>query len=60
MKIYKIKHPKIKKTYENSNIPLTKAFNNNKKYVNDKLKRNYRFNQDIVNVALCHSLKIIH
>ena len=57
MNICKIEHPKTKKAYENLIMPLTKAFDNNNKYFNDKFKNQYRLNQDIVNIVLCHSLK---
>ena len=57
MNICKIEHPKTKKAYENLIMPLTKAYDNNNKYFNDKFKNQYRLNQDIVNIVICHSLK---
>ena len=57
MNICKIEHPKTKKAYKNLIMPLTKAFDNNNKYFNDKFKNQYRLNQDIVNIVICHSLK---
>ena len=55
MSICKIEHPKTKKVYGISIKPLTEA-DSNKKYFNDKFKQYYKFNQDIVNIAICHSL----
>jgi hypothetical protein len=57
MNIYKIEHPKSKKSYENLIKPLTKAFDYNNKDFNDKFKKNYNFNQDIVNIVICRSLQ---
>ena len=57
MNICKIEHPKTKNAYKCSIEPLTKAFDNNNKYFNDKFKKYYKFNQDIVNIVICHSLK---
>ena len=55
--ICKIEHPKTKKAYGISIKPLTEAYDNNKNYFNDKFKQYYMFNQDIVNIVICHSLK---
>ena len=57
MSICKIEHPKTKNAYKISIEPLMKAFDNNKNHFNDKFKQYYKFNQDIVNIVLCHSLK---
>ena len=57
MSICKIEHPKTKNAYKSSIEPLTKAFDNNKNYFNDKFKKYYKYKQDIVNIVLCHSLK---
>ena len=57
MNIYEIQHPKTKKAYENLIKPLVEAFDNNNKYFNDKFKKYYKLNQDIVNIVICHSLK---
>ena len=57
MSICKIEHPKTKNAYKSSIEPLTKAFDNNKNYFNDKFKKYYKYKQDMVNIVLCHSLK---
>jgi len=57
MNIVKIEHPKTKNAYKSSIEPLTEAYDSKKKYFNDKFKQYYKFNQDIVNIVLCHSLK---
>ena len=57
MSICKIEHPKTKNAYKISIEPLTEAYDNNKNYFNDKFKQYYMFNQDIVNIVICHSLK---
>ncbi len=59
MSICKIEHPKTKKAYGISIMPLTEAYDNKKKYFNDKFKQYYKFNQDIVNIVICHSLKCL-
>ncbi len=33
-------------------MPLTKAFDNNNKYFNDKFKKYCKFNQDKVNIVM--------
>jgi hypothetical protein len=38
-------------------MPLTKAFDNINKHFNDKFKKYCKFNQDIINIVICHSLK---
>ncbi len=58
MSICKIEHPKTKKAYGISIMPLTEAYDSNKKYFNDKFKQYYKSNQDIVNIVICHSLKV--
>jgi len=57
MSICKIEHPKTKNAYKSSIAQLTKAFDRNENYFNDKFKQYYKFNQDIVNIVICHSLK---
>ena len=57
MSIVKIEHPKTKNAYKSSIEPLTKAFDSNEKYFNDKFKKYYKYKQDMVNIVLCHSLK---
>ena len=57
MNVCKIENPKSKKSHENLIKPLTKAFDKNKNYFNDKFKQYYKFNQDIVNIVICHSFK---
>ena len=57
MSICKIEHPKTKNAYKISIEPLTEAYDSNKKYFNDKFKQYYKFNQDMVNIVLCNSLK---
>ena len=59
MSICKIEHPKTKKAYRISIMPLTEAYDSKKKYFNDKFKQYYKFNQDIVNIVICHSLKCL-
>ena len=54
---FKIEHPKTKNAYESSIAQLTKAFDSNEKYFNDKFKKYYKYKQDMVNIVLCHSLK---
>ncbi len=48
---------KVKKSFKDTISPLMEAFDNNNKYFNDKFKKHYKFNQDIVNIVICHSLK---
>ena len=57
MNCYEIQHPKSKKSFKDTISPLMEAFDNNNKYFNDKFKKYYKFNQDIVNIVICHSLK---
>ena len=57
MNICKIEHPKTKNSYKSSIAPLTKAFDSNEKYFNDKFIKYYKYKQDMVNIVLCHSLK---
>ena len=57
MDICKIEHPKTKNAYKSSIAQLTKAFDSNEKYFNDKFKKYYKHKQDMVNIVLCHSLK---
>ncbi len=57
MNFYEIQHPKSKKCFKDTISPLMEAFDNNNKYFNDKFKKHYTFNQDIVNIVICHSLK---
>ena len=57
MDICKIEHPKTKNAYKSSIEPLTKAFDNNKNYFNDKFNKYYKYKQDMVKIVLCHSLK---
>ena len=57
MNICKIEDPKTKNAYKSSISPLTKAFDSNEKYFNDKFKKYYKYKQDMVNIVLCHSLK---
>ena len=57
MSICKIEHPKTKNAYKSSIEQLTKAFDSNEKYFNDKFKKYYKYKQDMVNIVLCHSLK---
>ena len=52
MSICKIEHPKTKNAYKISIIPLTKSYDSNKKYFNDKFKQYYKLNQDIVNIVM--------
>ncbi len=59
MNIYEIEHPKTKKAFEDLIRPLMNSFDNNNKYFNDKFKKYYKFDQDIVNIVLCHSLKCL-
>ena len=59
MSIVKIEHPKTKNAYKSSIEPLTKAFDSNEKYFNDKFKKYYKYKQDMVNIVLCHSLKLL-
>ncbi len=46
-----------KKAFKDSIMPLMNAFDNNNKYFNDKFKKYYKFNRDVVNIVICHSLK---
>ena len=57
MKFYEIQHPKSKKSFKDTISPLMEVFDNNNKYFNDKFKKYYKFDQDIVNIVICHSLK---
>ncbi len=58
MNFYEIQHPKRKKSLKDTISPLMEAFDINNKYFNDKFKKYYKFNQDIVNVVIiCHLLK---
>ena len=59
MDICKIEHPKTKNAYKSSIAQLTKAFDSNEKYFNDKFKKYYKYKQDMVNIVLCHSLKCL-
>ncbi len=55
MNIYEIQNPKSKKAFKDSIRPLMNAFDNNSKYFNDKFKKYYKFNQDVVNIVICQS-----
>jgi|688.fasta_scaffold1490671_2 hypothetical protein len=57
MNIYEIEHSKNKKSYRNLIMPLSKAFDSNNKYNNDKFKKHDKIDQDIVNIVICHLLK---
>ena len=53
MSICKIEHPKTKNAYKSSIAPLTKAFDSNEKYFNDKFKKYYKYKQDIIGGLMC-------
>ncbi len=57
MNFYEIQHPKSKKSFKDIISPLMEAFDNNNNYFDDKFKKHYKLNQDIVNIVICHSLK---
>ncbi len=39
MNFYEIQHPKSKKSFKDTILPLIEAFDNNNKYFNDKFKK---------------------
>ena len=52
-----IQCPKTKNEFKNDITPLMDAYYDKNKYFNDKFKKYYKLNKDIVNIVLCTSLK---
>ena len=48
--------PKTKNAFKKDISPLMDAYYDKNKYFNDKFKKYYKLNKDIVNIVLCTSL----